>query len=62
MYLNVYVLTLQREGVVVGFFRRHHRQPLASSALMDPMTKSFVAATERFAQDHDVLIIPFEKG
>ena len=47
---------------VVGFFRRHRGQPFASSALMDPMTKSFVAATERFAKDHDVPIIQFEKG
>ena len=62
MYLNVYVPALRCEGGVVGFFRRHRGQPFASSALMDPMTKSFLAATERFAQDHDVPIIPFEKG
>ncbi|MGA8476881.1 MAG: hypothetical protein WB696_02880, partial [Chthoniobacterales bacterium] len=55
MYLNVYVPRLQWEGGVVGFssllFRRHRGQPIASSALMDPMTKSFVAATERIAQE-----------
>src|SRR5438309_9785057 len=62
MYLNVYVPALQCEGGVVGFFRRHRGQPFASSALMDPMTKSFVAATERFAKDHEVPIIQFEKG
>ena len=62
MYLNVYVPALQCEGGVVGFFRRHRGQPFASSALMDPMTKSFVAATERFAKDHDVPIIQFKKG
>ncbi len=62
MYLNVYVPALQCEGGVVGIFRRHRGQPFASPALMDPMTKSFVAATERFAKDHDVPIIPFEKG
>lgn len=62
MYLNVCVPALQCEGGVVGFFRRHRGQPFASSALMDPMTKSFVAATARFAQDHNVPIIPFEKG
>jgi len=56
------VPALQCEGGVVGFFRRHRGQPFASSALMDPMTKSFVAATERFAKDHDVPIIQFEKG
>src|SRR5438552_4008761 len=62
MYLNAYVPALQCEGGVVGFFRRHRGQPFASSALMDPMTKSFVAATERFAKDHGVPLIPFEKG
>lgn len=62
MYLNVYVPTLQCEGGVVGFFRRHRGQPIASSALMNPMTKSFVAATERFAEHHDVPLIQFEKG
>ena len=62
MYLNVYVPTLQCESGVVGFFRRHRGQPFASSALMDPMTKSFVAATERFAKDHKVPLIRFEKG
>ena len=62
VYLNVYVPALQCEGGVVGFFRRHRGQPFASSALMDPMTKSFVVATERFAKDHDVPIIQFEKG
>jgi hypothetical protein len=38
---------LQCESGVVGFFRRHRGYQFASSALMDPMTKSFVAATER---------------
>ena len=45
MYLNVYVPALQCEGGVVGFFRRHRGQPFASSALMDPMAKSFGAAS-----------------
>jgi hypothetical protein len=62
MYLNVYIPTLQCESGVVGFFRRHRGYQFASSALMDPMTKSFVAATERFAQDHHVPVIQFQKG
>ena len=62
MYLNVYVPALQCESGVVGFFRRHRGYQFASSALMDPMTKSFVTATERFAKDHDVALIPFQKG
>ena len=62
MYLNVYVPALQCESGVAGFFRRHRGYPFASSALMDPMTKGFVAATERFAKDHQVPLIPFHKG
>jgi hypothetical protein len=62
MYLNVYVPALQCESGVVGFFRRHRGHPFASSALMDPMTKSFIAATERFSQEHGVPLIQFEKG
>jgi hypothetical protein len=62
MYLNVYVPALQCESGVAGFFRRHRGHPFASSALMDPMTKSFIAATERFSKEHGVPLIQFEKG
>jgi hypothetical protein len=62
MYLNVYVPALQCESGVVGFFRRHRGCQFASSALMDPMTKRFVAATERFAKDYQVPVISFQKG
>ena len=36
MYLNVYVPHLQWEQGIVGFFRKHLGQPVASSALMAP--------------------------
>ena len=62
MYLNIYVPSLQYEGGVVKFFRSHRGQPIPSSAHMSPMTKSFVAATERFAEEHQIPLIPFEKG
>jgi hypothetical protein len=64
MYLNIYVPSLQYEGGVVKFFRSHRGQPFtsSSSALMSPMTKSYVAATERFAEEHQIPLIPFEKG
>jgi len=62
MYLNVYVPALQYEGGVVRFFRSHRGQPITSSALMGPMTKSFVAATEHFAEEHAIPRITFEKG
>jgi hypothetical protein len=46
----------------VKFFHGHRGQPIASSALMSPMSRSFVAATERFAKEHEVPLIEFEKG
>ena len=50
MYLNVYVPMLQSEGGVVKFFRQLRGHKFASSALMDPMTKAFVASMDRFAK------------
>jgi hypothetical protein len=45
MYLNVYVPQLQREqGVATSFVPPGHR--FASSALMDPISKAFVAQME----------------
>ena len=62
MYLNVYIPELQYEGGVVRFFHGHRGQPIASSVLMSSMTKSFVQATERFAEEHELPLIEFEKG
>ena len=45
MYLNVYVPGLQREQGVASFFRFHRGHQFASSALMDPISKAFVAAS-----------------
>ena len=46
MYLNVYVPRLKTELGIVQFFRKHRRQPLPSAALMEPMSRGFVAALE----------------
>jgi hypothetical protein len=61
LYLNVYVPQLQHAGGVVGFFRGHRGQPIASSALMAPISRAFVAAIERFVVEQDVPLITFEK-
>src|SRR4051812_32716039 len=50
MYLNVYVPQLQREQGVASFFRFHRRYQFASSALMAPISKSFVKSLEDFAE------------
>jgi hypothetical protein len=62
MYLNVYVPRLQREKDAAWFFRSHRRQPFASSALMAPMSRRFVAGLERYAQAHEIEMVQFRPG
>ena len=62
MYLNVYVPTLQRDKDVAWFFRGHRQQPFASSALMAPMSRHFVAKLERFARKHEIEVVQFRPG
>jgi hypothetical protein len=62
MYLNAYVPGLQYASGVAAFFRRHRGQPFASSALMDPISKAFVAAIHAFVHAQGVPLITFEKG
>jgi len=62
MYLNVYVPRLQRDLGVVGFFRFHRGHQFVSGALMDPISKAFVAALKDFAQREEIPVIPFRKG
>jgi hypothetical protein len=62
MYLNVYVPRLQAERGIVWFFREHRGQPLPSAALMNPMTRSFVAALERFVAQREIPLVQFRKG
>lgn len=61
MYLNLYVPRLQTDKGVAHFWRYHRGHRFASSALMDPMTKDFIRRLERFAADHGVPVITFEK-
>ena len=62
MYLNVYVPRLQTPEGVAAFFRFHRGWRFASSALMDPITKRFVAKLEAYAQEHQIPVITFQKG
>ena len=62
MYLNVYVPRLQYEQGVVSFFRFHRGYTFASSALMDPITKTFVASIDRFIKQHHIPVVTFRKG
>ena len=62
MYLNVYVPRLQCDRGVVSFFRFHRGHTFASSALMDPITKAFIAAIDRFTKGHQIPVVTFLKG
>jgi hypothetical protein len=62
MYLNVYVPQLQREQGVASFFRFHRGYQFASSALMDPISKTFVKSLEDFARRENVPVVQFRKG
>jgi hypothetical protein len=62
MYLNLYVPRLQHVNGVVWFFRGHRGQRFASSALMDPISKGFVASIHRFCRDRGVPLVEFAKG
>ena len=61
MYLNVYVPLLQTEGGVAYFFREHRGHRFASSSLMAPMSRAFVAAVERFAEQEGIEVVTFER-
>jgi hypothetical protein len=62
MYLNVYVPMLRCESGIAKFFRSRRGHKFASSALMDPMTKAFVAAMECFAKQQQIPVVQFRKG
>jgi hypothetical protein len=62
MYCNLYVPKLQHVNGVVWFFRGHRGEPFASSALMDPISKRFVASIHRFCRDRGVPMVDFVKG
>ena len=62
MYLNIYVPQLQTEQGVVRFFRHHRGCPLPSAALMNPMSRSFVTALERYVARHHLPLVQFRSG
>ena len=61
MYLNVYVPMLQSGAGAAYFFRKVRGNPVPSSALMEPMTRRFVAALRGFVRDSGVDLIRFER-
>jgi hypothetical protein len=62
VYLNVYQPQLQTPTAVFWFLRRFHGEGAVSSHKMRAITERFVSAIEAYADEHDVSIVPFEKG
>ena len=62
MYLNVWQPRLAYGGGVAGFFTGHRGNTYASTALMDPMSKAFVADIHHFAAAHNLELVHFAKG
>ena len=62
MYLNVWVPRLAYGGGVSGFFVGHRGHHFASTALMDPMTKAFVADIHGFVASRGLELVHFAKG
>ncbi len=62
MYLNLYQPMLQTGGGVAAFFKGHRGAQVASTALMGPMSRSFVKSIHDFARREGIEIVPFAKG
>jgi hypothetical protein len=62
LYLNAYIPKLQHELGVVGFLRRQRGHPIASSALLQPISDAFIQEIERFASQHRIPVLTFAKG
>jgi hypothetical protein len=62
MYLNVWQPRLAYGGGVAGFFTGHRGHVYASTALMDPMSKAFVADIRHFTAAHGLELVHFGKG
>src|SRR5256885_15164209 len=61
MYLNVWQPRLQHGAGAAAFFTSHRGHAYASTALMDPMTKAFVADIHHFIASAGVGLGPFGK-
>lgn len=61
MYLNAYVPGLQTEGGFVHFVRHHLGYPIASTAVIAPLSTAFVRSIEGFAKAQGVDVVTFAK-
>ena len=62
MYLNVYVPQLQAVEGTLKFIRIHRGHKVASTPMVEPITREFVGSIEQFAKDNRIAWITFGKG
>jgi hypothetical protein len=62
MYLNLYVGDIQTPYGAACFFIKHRGKPVASSKLMEPMTRAFVAGLNEYAQARGIPVVQFKHG
>ena len=62
LYCNLYVPQLQRAEGIVGFIRGHLGRPIASTAVIGPMSRDFTARLRSYADAHDIPRIDFARG
>jgi hypothetical protein len=62
MYLNVFVGRLQILQGALRFIRQQRKAKVLSTNAVEPMTRAFVQAIERFAKDNQIPLLTFEKG
>ena len=62
LYLNVYVPQLQYAGGVAAFLKARRGATVVSTALVKPMTETFVANIKAFAQREGIPLVHFRKG
>jgi len=62
LYCNLYVPQLQRAEGIVGFIRGHLGQPIASTAVIAPMSRDFVTRLRAFADQRGIPRVDFARG
>ena len=62
MYCNLHVPQLQRAEGIVGFIHGHLGQPIASTAVIAPMSRDFVARLRVFAEERGIPRVDFARG
>ncbi len=62
MYLNVIVRRLQILEGALHFIRHQRKAKVLSTNAVEPMTRAFVQAIERFAEQNQIPMVTFEKG